>query len=447
MTVRKLIAFVIVAGCAAALSACSEKLTGGAACPRLCPGQNLQVTDTTLRIDQEQPVFDTTVASYPLLGSEGALLSATIPGRALVRAIVRFDSLTQTYVRKVNGKDTTLTTDTVRAAALWFTVPPSTVRATRGSDLIQFQVYNVDTTGADTSVLVLNSLIRPDRYLGGSTLRTASRLADTAGGRVDTVVVPLDSTKILQALKSGRPNVRTAIVAAVTNSATDGVTLNISEATPPFIRYYASDSINPKDTIFARVSASPRSTTPANDVELKSRLIHYPLIIQGADVDSATALNIGGMPARRVYLRFRLPPLIVDSANVIRATLLLTPRPRPVQIPGDTAVVYPQPVIASSKVMEPATAALFAVSSSLYGLDSVKVDPTAPKRTAFDFVNAVRNWQRVSDTLNTRALVLRVLDEGATPLETSFWSSFAPDTANRPHVRIQYVKRSPFALP
>jgi hypothetical protein len=40
-----------------------------------------------------------------------------------------------------------------------------------------------------------------------------------------------------------------------------------------------------------------------------------------------------------------------------------------------------------------------------------------------------------------------VLTEGTTPLETSFWSSFAADTSLRPHVRLQYVKRSTFGVP
>jgi hypothetical protein len=98
-------------------------------------------------------------------------------------------------------------------------------------------------------------------------------------------------------------------------------------------------------------------------------------------------------------------------------------------------------------VMTAAEATNFIVSNSVYSLDSVQAVPSAGTVVTFDFVNAVRNWQNVSDTINTRSLVLRIIPEGGTPLEASFWSSFAPDTSLRPHVRIQYVKRSSFGVP
>jgi hypothetical protein len=173
------------------------------------------------------------------------------------------------------------------------------------------------------------------------------------------------------------------------------------------------------------------------DTSLLARLIHYPLIVKGAISDSIDALNIGGIPARRVFLRFSLPPRIIDTSNVIRATLYLHPKPQPLQLPSDIMAVYPWPVVSSNKVMSAAEATNFIVSNTVYSLDSVQVVPSADSAVPIDFVNAVRNWQNVSDTLNTRSLVLRIIPEGGTTLESSFWSSFAPDTALRPHVRIQ----------
>ena len=57
------------------LGACQEDLAGGAACPTLCPGQQLEVHDTVLVADQ---VFDTTVlvTGMPPLGTETNLLVA-----------------------------------------------------------------------------------------------------------------------------------------------------------------------------------------------------------------------------------------------------------------------------------------------------------------------------------------------------------------------------------
>lgn len=447
MTVRPIAVLVTIIGAALTAAACSEHLNGGAACPALCPGQNLQVNDTTFRIDHLVPVYDTTIASFPLLGEEQTLLLANIPRRADVRGIMRFDSLSIAYSHTVGSTTVTSYPTVAHDALVWFTINRHSVGTTRGSDQIQFYIYDVDTT-ADTAVTVLASMFNPAHVLGWSKRYLASALRDTLNnGGADTsiIVVHLDTAKIL-AKAQGDRKLRLGIIALVPNSPTDGVRLTINTAPAPFVRYYGSlDSL--KDTTYFRLSSNFQSVTPVNDTALAVRLQHYPLIVRGAIQDSMDALNIGGIPARRVFLRFALPPRIIDTANVIRATLLLHPRAQPFQLPGDTVVIYPWPVVSSNKVMTPAEATNFIVSSSLYGLDSVKAVPSANSVVAFDFVNAVKNWQNVSDTINTRSLVLRILPEGGTPLETSFWSSFAPDTALRPHIRLQYVKRSAFGVP
>jgi hypothetical protein len=448
MTVRPIAILVTLLGAALAATACSEHLNGGVACPVLCPGQNLQVFDTTLRIDHLAPVYDTTVASFPLLGDEGTLLLANIPNRADVRGIMRFDSLTNYFAHTVNTTTTNLYPTVAHDALLLFAINRASVRATRGSDQIQFLVYDVDTT-ADTTVSVLASRFTTPHFLGSSSAILASALRDTLTGNVlDTIKIRLDTAAILAKVRGDR-KLRLGIAAFVANSRSDGVRMTINVSAPaPFIRYIGSlDSLKNKDTTYFRITSNLRSVTPVTDSSLQNRLVHYPLAVQGALTDAVDALNIGGMPARRVFLRFALPPRIIDTANVIRATLMLHPRPQPLQLPGDTVVLYTFPVLSSNKVTTPAGATNFLPTTNLYNLDSVKVAPSSGSVATFDFVNAVKNWQNISDTLNTRSLVLRILPEGGTSLETSFWSSFAADTSLRPHVRLQYVKRSSFGVP
>jgi hypothetical protein len=444
MTVRPIVVLVTIIGAALAAAACSEHLNGGAACPVTCPGQNSERFDTTFRIDRLYPVYDTTVASFPLLGDEGTVLLANIPHRADVRGILRFDSLANYYP---GGFDDTVHfyPTVAHNALLWFTINRASVRATRGSDQLQFFVYDVDTT-ADTTVGVLSSMFNTPHFLGASGGYLVSGLRDTlTGSTLDTIRINLDTAVVLAKIRGDR-KLRLGIVAVLPNSRSDGVRLTISPTPAPFIRYVGNlDTL--KDTNWARVTSNLRSVTPVTDSMLLGRLSHYPLIVQGAVPDSLEALNIGGMPARRVFLHFALPRRIIDTANVIRATLLLHPRPQPFQLPGDTVILYPWPVVSSNKVKTAAEATNFIVSNTIYSLDSVKVVPSANSVVALDFVNAVKNWQNISDTVNTRSLVLRILPEGGTPLETSFWSSFASDTSLRPHVRIQYVKRSSFGVP
>ena len=447
MTVRPIAVIATILGAAFAAAACSEHLNGGAACviPGFCPGQKLPQFDTTFRIDHLSPVYDTTIASFPLLGDEGTILLAHIPNRADVRGVMRFDSLLNYYTDTVHDTTAKFYSTVAHDALLWLTVNRSGFVATRGSDQIQFLVYDVDTT-ADTTVSVLSGMFNTAHFLGASGVRLASALSDTLNASsLDTVIIHLDTAKVL-AKAQGDRKLRLGIVAYAVNNPSDGVRLTINLNPAPYVRYYGSDA-RLSDTTVRRVVSNFRSVTPVTDTSLLARLIHYPLIVQGAITDSMDALNIGGIPARRVFLRFALPPRIIDTANVIRATLMLHPKPQPLQLPSDTIVLYPWPVVSSNKVMTAAEATNFIVSNTIYSLDSVQVVPSAGTVVAFDFVNAVRNWQNVSDTVNTRSLVLRILPEGGTPLEASFWSSFAPDTSLRPHVRIQYVKRSGFGAP
>src|SRR6185437_9064589 len=78
------------------LAACNENISGGAACPSLCPGQQLEVHDTVLFASD---LFDTTalVNGMPPLGTETNLLVARwddAAGDSIVSsAVIRFDSL------------------------------------------------------------------------------------------------------------------------------------------------------------------------------------------------------------------------------------------------------------------------------------------------------------------------------------------------------------------
>ncbi|MGH7622039.1 MAG: hypothetical protein ACREMU_06830, partial [Gemmatimonadaceae bacterium] len=82
------------------LAACNENISGGAACPSLCPGQQLEVHDTVLVAGE---VFDTTalVNGMPPLGTETNLLVARYAdalGDSVVSgAIVRYDTIIRTF--------------------------------------------------------------------------------------------------------------------------------------------------------------------------------------------------------------------------------------------------------------------------------------------------------------------------------------------------------------
>ena len=107
---------------------------------------------------------DTTIAGYPLLGTEPELLVAASGDSIDLRTIVRFDSIPFQYRPVVS--DTLQPATRVFNAYLRLVFDTLSFRPrgpTAGEPTLA--VYDVDTVGSDTSVGVLASLFRPDRLL------------------------------------------------------------------------------------------------------------------------------------------------------------------------------------------------------------------------------------------------------------------------------------------
>src|SRR3990172_652239 len=120
--------------------ACGEDFEGGAACPVLCPEQNVVVFDTVF----DPVVLDTTISGFPTIGTETELLLASRGDTVDTRPVVRFDSLPIYY--NSGGTDTVIqNVDSVfvrlqlHRAASRFTHP------------VTFEVFNVDTVIGDSA--------------------------------------------------------------------------------------------------------------------------------------------------------------------------------------------------------------------------------------------------------------------------------------------------------
>jgi len=432
----------------AVVAACSENLNGGAACPKLCPGQAVTIYDTTYRLDSLKLVFDTTVASYPALGSESSLLLSNVPGVQDVRGVVRFDNVSDSVgVSYLTGTTTDSTPSrpitSIDTAVLVFTVAPASVKPSGLTDTVLVSVYDVDAYGVDTVVSELAALFARSNLVGQS--RVSLRALADSSDSTDTVRVAISRAAVLSHVR-GDHNVRFGIRVQHTGTVTDPVRMwvNLGSGGPRFFYRAHYDTFpGPVDS----VQVSPESTTPTSDPSLATQLATYPLFVLGAPPLLPGVLDVGGLPARRVYMRFNLPSTIVDSSNVLRATLRLKQIPGPQIFPTDSVAVWPAPVISSSAVTEPAKAALFIVASSVWSLDSTLTQPQDTGVVAIELSGAFKAWHQIPDTTTTRAIVLRVLNEGANPVFASFYSSLAADTAKRPHLEIRYVRQTSFLLP
>ena len=224
--------------------------------------------------------------------------------------------------------------------------------------------------------------------------------------------------------------------------------LNASTGTPPVFSYEADT-----DTVTVTpFTSEPRSTTPVNDSALAQRLLNYPLIVAGTSPPVGQHLDIGGMPARRTFVRFVLPTRIIDSSTVVRATLTLHLIPNSLraffQSPPDSMGVLAAGIVSTPAVTDPGHAAGFNAPSTVVGIDTSFFGLQYPDSINVEFVNAARRWKgRAADTVS-RAIVLMGTSEGATPLVGSFYPALpSVPFALRPHVHLAYVNNLGFGLP
>jgi hypothetical protein len=407
---------------AAVAAACGEKLEDNVACATLCPAQDVDIVDTVL----DAVSVDTSVSGFPTPGTEFFMLLTARGDTVDTRGVIRFDTLPTTFTKSTGG-DTTITA--VDSAFVQVLVDTTGTRATQP---VTIEAYDVDTTAADTVRSTLLGLFRPDRLLGSKTFTVAELR--------DSIQVPIANAAVLGKITGGK-HLRVGLRATSTASAT--VRLFTTETNGA-----AKLSFRPTaDTAVQATAVSPNSLTPTDDPELAADLRDYMVVAAAPPGASGSTLSVGGLPSRRIFLRFDIPRRIVDSSTVLRATLLLTQRPNSFGGSSDSLVVFPVVVTASSAVTDIARAANVLTLPGI-GIDSVTFFPNETGTREIDIVFALRQWhaQAAATTRTQEAIVLRAKLEGSTPFEASFYSTEAP-LELRPRLRLSYVSRLDFGRP
>ncbi len=417
------IALVVAALGVAAAVACSDNLDSNVACPVLCPGQEVTLRDTTL----DAVVVDSSVSGFPSIGQEPYLLISTRGDTIDTRAIFRFDTLPTTFTRTNSPVDTTIVG--VDSAFLMLRVDTT---AKRPGAPVTISVYDVDTgnpdsSATDTAVAELAPLFSADRLLGSRTVDPDSI--------TDSLRVPISSDSLLAYITAKR-RLRLGVQVTGSNRAQlrVGTTVSYRPAEVVFMPAPPGDTSGVKP-----LYVLPRSLTPVGN-PLISRLQDFLIVVRGTSNPTASVLSVGGLPGHRVYLRFDLPPSIVDSATVVRATLLLNQIPNPVSPDAhDTASVWPQAVLASSAVTDLSRALTLLSSVGGVGLDTLeRFTPADSGLRQFEMVQLVRAWSANLSVTDPRALAIRTQFEGASGQLFWFTPSSGP-AALRPKIRITYA--------
>jgi hypothetical protein len=410
----------LLAGTFALLAACTEDLDGGSACPVLCPGQNVVVSDTIF----DGVVLDTVISGVPTLGSEGVLLLADRGDTLDTRVVLRFDSLTTTVFRN-NGDSAIRAIDSAYIELRLGAATDKRVRAP-----VRIDLYDVDTTAADTSTAAIAALFRPDRLIGGTTFDTAQVK--------DSMRVFIDNAKLLAKITA---KARFRVGLRISSDSAAVVRLGSFDASLPAVLRY--DPV-PSDTAIDALTVALRSDTPPENTGLLVDLFDYTVIVKSPPPPQVGLLSVGGLPGRRTYMRFDVPSRILDSATVLRATLLLTQAPNRAIDPRDSVLVLPFMVSAGEEVTDIGRSTSLL---SLFPVDTVRLAPGDSGLRQIEVAAAVRSWSTENNPFRQqRAIVLLSNDEGRGPFDVHFFSLEAP-AALRPRLRVSYSLRTSFGIP
>jgi hypothetical protein len=402
--------------------ACTEEVTGSLGCPELCADQSAELRDTTLT---GTLTLDSTLTGFPQFGATRDFTLIAQGDTADVRVVIRFDTLPNTFQHPNATGDSAITR--IDSARIVFVVDTTIGRPKAP---ITIEAFDVDTTADDSLRSALVPLFRPDRRIGMRTYAVSEIR--------DTLPLPIDSTVVLAKSAAGA---RLRVGLRVSSTETVRLRVAGSAYTPRLIFRVSPDTLVNQDTVILQ------SRTPAGEA-IATVYAMYPIVVAGAlPIPESPILAVGGVNGARAFLRFDVPTILVDSVQVIRASLLLTQVPsRVVASSSDTLAMLVSPVLAGAQVTDVGTIASFAASPGLVGLESVRLVPKDTGLRSVELVNLFRAWRAVGAENSIRAIVLRANQEASSAAELDFFSSEAPETL-RPRLRITYVPRRGFGLP
>ncbi len=420
---------------AALVGACSEKIDGGANCSlsaALCPGQSLEVTDTII-----DPVlaFDSTYDGFPARGTETYIPIINYGNDLETVAILRFDTLTTLFVPPLDTIQAITYVDSVYVKLF--------VDLTRAQvpDSVRIELYDVnDTTAADTATAHFAARFVPQYRIGGGTFAKANF--------VDSVFVQVSDSAMLAALadsSTGWPRLRVGVRATTPNGEPVAFRLGTTESSSSAKLRYRPLA----DTAVHQIENDLASSGPTSRADIQRDLLDYGVVIRNNLPPAAAAtMALGGVPGRRAYLRFNIPPRLADSSTIIRATLRLNQVAYPFGGPLDTVVVRPHIVLASPSVVDNRRAATIIGGAGLVISDSLAVLPRESGRREIEMYELVRAWanQGIGTHVPPRALVLAVSNEGTLPRIATFSSSLAAP-GDRPSMRLTFTKKTGFGRP
>ena len=417
------------------LAACYEQPTAPGVCPDFCPGGQITVVDS---IFTDLIQRDSAFTGY-VEGFQGEALQVTdLPGVVDSRAILRMNAM---YTRITNrATDTTTYPITVDSARLRINI----VRRDTNATNLWVKVYrlpiDIDTTTTFAQLVPAFSDSIVDS-VNLSALLATPLISDTATVRVWGDPIRTDSAgHILQIGKADSTlllffaldTAQARFVVADSGKVAYGVRVSGDSLATIALGSLESNRGADMEWFFTYpdTTGAPKDSTAHRAARFDSFVFNPPT----PPLDSNLA--VGGVPAARSLLRFAIPEVLRDSADVVRATLVLVPVGPVPGVVGDSFRVVVRPVVTDLGAKSP-----LAVNSPYTTSKIMHVNDADTVR--IELTDLVRAWAQ--DTSAATALVLGQAPEAATYTQVRFYSSRAP--AFRPALHITFVRRYPFGTP
>jgi hypothetical protein len=419
-----------------ALAGCTEQVTAPGVCPDYCPGGKIAVVDT---IFTDIIGRDSSFTGY-LEAHQGEVLHvADLPGIADSRAIFQMNAI-PTRVRNDTGSDTTTVAITVDSARLRLNIVRRDTNATNLWVKLYRLPIGLDSTTtfaqlvpsfADSivdSVNLSSLLTRPQIYdsatlaFWGDTIQTDSAGHVLQVGNIDSTLFLLIDLDTTQARFVEADSGKVAYGVRVSGDSLASIVLGATEAGrgAPMVWFFN----------FPDTSGTPKDSTVSRGSIFDSFVFDPPT----PPLDSNLA--VGGAPATRSLLRVTIPEVLRDSADVVRATLILVPVGPVPGAPGDSFTVVARPVITDLGAKSPLNP-----NPAFNGVKRIAMNTADTVR--MELTDLIRAW--ALDTTAATALMLGQLPEASSFSQIRFYSTRTP--AFRPALHITYVRRFAFGSP
>ena len=292
---------------AALASGCSENLTTPGDCPGNCPADHLEVRDTLISAERDSTYngFVTASQGTRLLLSDGFNGMQSI---GVVRFARSLDSLSYLDTLRAATRDSVSLSVTIQGR-------DSTVT---GLTLDVYRLPPEPSLDSTTTYSEVAGLLTDDRRLGTIAIpdkQTSGRLQLKFSGAelVKLEFTPADSNVLRLAYQLHSPT-PTGLAVGAGGAGVNG---------PQFVTWMHAtlpDTVVmqqvPRIVLFNATLGDSPDVTPAPDF-----------------------LTVGGIPSSRSILRFSVPPLLTDSSQIVRATLVLVPSEPLRGLPGDSTLL------------------------------------------------------------------------------------------------------------